>query len=577
MIKKDKVVRKGVLKTHIRVVEGYRDSSGKIKQRTIKTFGYLEDQSNPNEFLKEVEQFNTDYFKKKDLEKDDFHKPFTESRNNTIYNYGYKYLEGIYNSLNIDKFFDNIKTNCQFSLKDIFKFLVIERIMNPDSKRATLQKINTLFNSSFSFELHDAYRSLDYYCDYGVQLQKYLNEQIKSLIGRNTEYAYYDVTNYYTSLDFSDPDDIRQKYVSKEHQLTPIVQLGLFMDDKGIPLSMSIFKGNTADSKTLQPIMQEIKKEYNLNRLIVVADKGINSNDNLNYICNNNDGYVVSQILRGKKGSRYHERLFQENLYNHVSDKFKYQLFEEDYDGIDENGNRVSRKRKVLIYWKYEDAVNAARKRDEKLNKAIKSLGNNAYAIKHSYEEYIKEVHSINETGQLCNKVERLIDNAKVAEDAKYDGYFCLITSELDYDYKKIMEVYSGLWRIEESFKITKSDLAARPIFLNTEKHIRGHFLICYCALLILRLLQYKLEYKLSVERIVKALNSSNCLIEDREEIRILKNNDYQDYKKDTTILSDEAESLNDFLFILDKFNVEIPRCRYKLNKFKEYLNTIKY
>lgn len=444
--------------------------------------------------------------------------------------------------------------------------------MNPDSKRATLQKINTLFNPSFSFELHDVYRSLDYYCDYGTQLQKYLNDQIKKLVGRKTEYAYYDVTNYYTSLDFSDPDDIRQKYVSKEHQLTPIVQLGLFMDENGLPLSMNVFKGNTADSKTLQPIMKEIKKEYNLNRLIVAADKGINSNDNLNFICNNNDGYVVSQILRGKKGRRYQDRLFNEDLYTHVSDKFKYQLFEEEYEGKDLNNNPVLRKRKVLIYWKYDDAVNTARKRDEKLNKAIKSLGNNAYAIKHSYEEYIKELHTINKTGELCDKVERFIDNAKAAEDAKYDGYFCLITSELNYDYKKIMEVYSGLWRIEESFKITKSDLSARPIFLNTEKHIRGHFLICYCALLVLRLLQYRLDYKLSVERIVKALNSSNCLIEDRDEIRILKNSDYQEYKKDSTFLSNEVESLNDFLFILEKLNVEMPRSRYKFNKFKEYL-----
>lgn len=577
MIKKDKVIRKGKNKTHIRVVEGYRDSSGKIKQKTIKTFGYLEDQPNPEKFLEEVEQFNKDYFNKKDLLKSDYNKPFIESTNNTIYNYGYKYLEGIYNSLNIDEFFDDIKINSRFSLKDIFKFLVIERIMNPDSKRATLQKINTLFNSQFSFELHDIYRSLDYYCDYGTRLQKYLNDQIKRLVGRNTEYAYYDVTNYYTSLDYSNPDDIRQKYVSKEHQLTPIVQLGLFMDDKGLPLSMEVFKGNTADSKTLQPIMKEVKREYNLDRLIIVADKGINSNDNLNFICNNKDGYVVSQILRGKKGNRYHDRLFNEELYTKVSEKFKYQIFEENYEGKDENNNIISRKRKVLIYWKFDDAVNAARKRDEKLNKAIKALGNNAYAIKHSYEEYIKEVYTINKTGELCDKVERYIDNTKAAEDAKYDGYFCLITSELNYDYKKIMEVYSGLWRIEESFKITKSDLLARPIFLNTEKHIRGHFLICYCALIILRLLQYKLEYKLSVERIVKALNSSNCLIEDKDEIRILKNSDYQEYKKDSTILSDEAESLNDFIFILEKLNVEIPRYRYKFNKFKEYLSTIKY
>ena len=130
----------------------------------------------------------------------------------------------------------------------------------------------------------------------------------------------------------------------------PIVQMGLFIDNNALPISMSLFSGNTSDSKTLQPIMVEIKKNYNLNRLIVVADKGLNSTSNINYIINNDDGYVVSQILKGKKGSRYQEKLFNDSLYTYNKDKtFKYQEFIEDYEIKKTNGNKETKKRKVLI------------------------------------------------------------------------------------------------------------------------------------------------------------------------------------------------------------------------------------
>ena len=222
----------------------------------------------------------------------------------------------------------------------------------------------------------------------------------------------------------------------------------------------------------------------------------LNYTSNINYIVNNNDGYVVSQILKGKKGNRYHEQLFEESNYTYNQNgTFKYKLFEEDYEIINLEGEKETRKRKVLIYWKLEDAILEAKKRDDKLARALKSLGNNAYAIKHTYEQYIKELHTVDETGEIADKVERVLDNDKVSEDAKYDGYFCIITSELDYDYKKILEVYGNLWKIEESFRITKSDLEVRPIYVNTTEHINGHFMICYTALVIIRLLQLKLKH----------------------------------------------------------------------------------
>lgn len=579
MVRKDKVIRKDVHKTHIRVVEGYYDENGKVKQRTIKSFGYLEDQEDPKSFLEKVQAFNDNFLKDKKIKKDSFSKFFNEDKYNVPYNYGYKFLESVYDSLELDKFFNNLDYKCKYDLNSIFKFLTIERILNPDSKRATLQERKSLYKYDSKFELYDIYRSLDKFSEVKVDLQKYINEKVTKLIGRDSSYAYYDVTNYYNEIDFpKDENDLRQRGVSKEHRVDPIIQLGLFIDSNGLPISMSLFKGNTSDSKTLQPVMKEIKDSYNLNRLIVVADKGLNSTSNINYIVNNNDGYVVSQILKGKKGKRYQDKLFEEKNYTYNHDRtFKYQLFEEDYDIINLDGEKETKKRKVLIYWKLEDAVLEAKKRDDKLSRALKSLGNNAYAIKHTYEQYIKEFHTVGQTGEVADKVQREIDEEKVNEDIKYDGYFCIITSELDYDYKKILEVYSNLWKIEESFRITKSDLETRPIYVSAEARINGHFITCYVALLIIRMLQMKLNYKLSVERIVRALNTSNCVIEDDDTIMVLQNKGYQAYEGENTILTNENETMNDFVQIINAMKAQIPYTRYKTENFEKYLESIKY
>lgn len=577
MIRYDKHKLKSGIKTQVRVVEGYRDKDSKMKQRTIKNFGYLEDHVNDPTFIEQVIKFNEEYFKvKKDNKVLDI-KPFYLDESSVTYNYGYRFLESVYEVLELDKFFNNLDTNCEFPLNTIFKYLVIQRILNPDSKRATYQLKNNMYGFDNNFELHHIYRALDIFNKVKVELQKYINDRIKEIIRRDSSYAYYDVTNYYNEIDFpKDENDLRQRGVSKEHRVDPIIQLGLFIDSNGIPISMSLFRGNTSDTKTLQPVMKEIKENYNLNRLIVVADKGLNSSSNINYIVNNKDGYVVSQIIRGKKGKRYQEKLFDESLYTYNKERtFKYQEFIEEYQIINKEGKQETKKRKVLIYWKLEDAILEARKRDDKLERAIKSLGNNAYAIKHTYEQYIKEIHTVDKTGEAADKLERVLDENKINEDALYDGYFCIITSELDYDYKKILEVYGSLWKIEESFRITKSDLEVRPIYVSNESRINGHFLTCYVALVLIRLLQYKMNYTMSVERIVRALNSSKCIMEKDGVIRILRNETVIELEDDETIESDQA--LGDYLKIIEAYKCSIPQSKYRVKQFQTFLKTIKY
>lgn len=574
MIRYDKHKRKDGIKTQVRVVEGYR-AGGKIKQKTIKDFGYLEDQENRDEFLSLVKKFDEEYKKEKLLLKKNTRKKFFEDDSSIKYNYGYKYLSAIYDSLELDKFFSNVSFKGEYDLNSILKYFSIQRILNPSSKRHTTQIMRNFYNNSINFDLADVYRSLDKFSDLSVDIQKYLNDKMVSMIGREFDYGYYDVTNYYCEIDYPDENlGLRQRGVSKEHRTDPIIQFGLFMDENSLPVCMSIFPGNTSDSLTFQPTMNKIKEKYNLKKIIAVADKGMNTSKNIDYLINSGNGFVFSQILKGKKGKRYHEIMFDENGYTYNSSKtFKYKTFIEEYDATDLNGNKIKRQRKVLIYWKYEDAIMAARKRDDKLNKALKSLGNNAFTIKHAYDEYIKELYTTLD-GEIADNVYRSVDYQKAIEDAKFDGFFAIITSELDFDYSKILETYSGLWRIEESFRITKSQFEARPIFVRTKKHIEGHFLICFISLLIIRLLQLKMGYSLSAERIIDALNTSMCISDSLNKIRILKNDELLVFDESNKLTFDN-QRINDLLLVIKALDAEIPYAEYTKNEFDKYLNSI--
>ena len=576
MIRYDKHKRKDGIKTQVRVVEGYR-VNGRIKQKTIKDFGYLEDQENKDEFVAIVKKFDEDYKKGKLLLKKNTRKKFFEDNNSVKYNYGYKFLSAIYDSLKLEEFFSNVDFKGDYDLNSILKYFAIQRNLNPSSKRHTTQIMKNLNENNIDIELADDYRSLDKFSDLNTDIQKYINERIVKLIGRKFDYGFYDVTNYYCEVDFPDENGgLRQRGVSKEHRTDPIIQFGLFIDENSLPVCMSIFPGNTSDSLTFQPTMNKIKENYSLKKIIAVADKGMNSSKNIDYLVNSGNGFVFSQILKGKKGKRYHEIMFDENGYIYNSSKtFKYKTFIEDYDATDKDGNKIKRQRKVLIYWKYEDAVMAARKRDDKLDKALKSLGNNAFTIKHAYDEYIKDLY-ITENGEVADIVSRSVDYDKAKEDAKFDGYFAIVTSELDYDYTKILETYSGLWRIEESFRITKSQFEARPIFVRTKKHIEGHFLICFISLLIIRMLQLKMNYSLSAERIIEALNTSTCITDSLNKVRVLKNDEVLVLNESNKLTLDN-QTINDLLSIINAMGAEVPYAEYTKQEFDKYLNSIVY
>ena len=596
MIKIDKRTNvDGTPRTQVRVVEGYRPGPRMpTKQRTIRDFGYLEDQADPEAFMAKVKEFNANYRAENvplRIEATGTARMYCEE--NRPQNYGYKFLESVYDLLEINSFINGYEKAQRFrgeySLGDIFKFLVLARILRPDSKRASCQMKNGFYGMRTDFTLPDVYRSLDHFAGFEVELQRHLNERVKERIGRDLSYAFYDVTNYFFEIDFPDgEDDLRQRGVSKEHRTDPITAMGLFLDTNGLPVSMSIFPGNTSDSLTLQPTMQDVKQSYGLGRLVVVADKGLNSSKNIDMIVNIGDGFLFSQIIRGKKGQRYNEKLFDESGWISNEDAtYRYKLFTEEYEGKDRDGKKEIRKRKVLLYWSKAEADIARRKREEKLKKTVRSVKNNAYSIKKGIDEYTKEDIIDKKTGEILKNTKKLrsVDFAKAEKDAMYDGYFCIITSELDYDERKIRQVYGGLWRIEQSFRIMKSDLYARPVFVSKNEHIRAHFLICFVALLIIRIIQHRMGQKvLSAERIARALSIATCRVlkggiiqldDVGGAIAFQKVRNKKGEMVDTLAYSDKDEIALDYKAIQDIFGTDFYNVYARQEVFNKFLKKI--
>lgn len=593
MISKHKIkLKDGTIKTNVRIVEGYRPGPGQSpKQRQIKNFGYAEDYTDQAAFWKMVEQAEADF-------KESKHRIVAELNPQRLikdakrYNLGYTYLESIYDFLELDKFFSSLKYDVTYDLNGIFKYLVIERILNPDSIRAMLQRKSSWYGCRNDFQYHHAIRALDYLEENMEGLQDHLNRVIERKVGRTKEYLFYDTTNFYFEKDYAEEGALGQKGVSKEHSVNPIVQFGLFMDSNKLPVRMQAFPGNTSDTLTYLPMIQAMKARDGFGRIISVADKGMNSADNVSYIYSNGDGYVFSQILKGKKGTRYQSRMFDETAYTWNADRtYKYQLFEEDYQyavpkEIDKSG-KMTAKRKVLIYWKKSIAEREAKKREIKLGKAAKFHTNTAYGLTHDATQYVTATHVDEGTGIIANKTIYAVDMDKAKEDAKYDGYFCIVTSELNYDRAKIHEVYGQLINIEDSFRICKTDLNARPIYVHTDEHIKAHLLVCFTALLVVRLLEYKMGADfISTERIRRALSSFGCS-EIAKGIMFLNmvetNQDYVQKVDEcgnayySLLLSDTDETISDLTKIQKAFGEEFQLAHVKQERLAKHLKKIKF
>ena len=557
-------------KSHNRIylsfVQGYRDETGKIKHRTVKKIGYLDELE--KQFDNPIEHF-------KNIAKEKNNNEITEytiknlntktiNVNVNSKNLGYIVLKKIYKELQIDNFLSNEqkKLKMKYDLNKIFELLIFSRILFPASKNETFNN-KDIFFEKFDFSLKDLYRSLDYFNSFRDDILRLIWDNTKDKYNRDTSISYYDTTNYYFEISYNDEDLIdengtilekgyRKKGPSKEHRKTPIISMGLLMDKIGIPLSYDLFPGNESEKLQMRPALKSTKAKYGIKKTIIVADRGQNTSDNLVFIAGkndddhtNHDGYVYGQSIIGadkefKTWAISQDGFINDYVYDEDGNLVTYKERIEDENGkllryeekpvIFKHKSRVYAKKvkikkdnnrkvnytvyqKQMIYYSKQYADRQKHERENVVKKAkdlIENPGKYTQATSYGCTKYINNIRFDEETGEIPKGLELSLKLDKIKEEEKFDGYYSIVTSEKDLSDKEIREIYKGLWKIEESFKITKSNLETRPIYVWTKEHIEAHFLTCFISLVIIRLLEYKTNRKYSTRKMIDSLKKFN-------------------------------------------------------------------
>lgn len=534
-------------KVFLSFVQGYR-VDGKVRHKTIEKIGYLDElekkYDDPLAHFKAIAKLKNetnDVNKKIEVAVNQRLENDTSSRKNL----GYVIPKKIYSLLDINNFFQSKQKRLKvdYNLNSIFSLLTYNRFLTPSSKKNAYDNCSNFFES-YDFSLDDVYRSLDYFSKYSKELQKHLYNQTSTIIERSNKLAYYDVTNYYFEIPYNDEDiyddngdlvkkGTRKKGVSKEHRKTPIIQMGLLMDSNGVPMAFDTFPGNESEKGSLLPIVKRAKKDFELERVIVVADRGLNTSDNTAFLsgknddtCKNNDGYVYGQSVLGadkefktwvldnnsyvqdEEFDKYGEKI----TFTHKSRVYAKKIQLKDKSGKRSINTTIYQKQMVYYSKKYSEKQKKDRQRTiEKAKHLISNPGLYTRATSVGASSYVNNLKFVKSTGEIPDGLKLSLNLEKITEEEKYDGYYSIVTSEKHLTDKEIRDIYRGLWEIEESFKIIKSEFKARPIYVKTDNHIEAHFLICFVSLLIMRILEYKLEQKFSVKKIRNTLNNYSC------------------------------------------------------------------
>lgn len=538
-------------KTYLSIVDGYR-VNGKVKQKVYKKIGYLEDLekqfSDPILYFKqEVEILKKQFISK-------ITTTFDINQDNTFdddtFNIGYAYLKAIFKKLDINSVLKNkqYSTNIEYSLSKACELLTYSRILEPGSIKYTYEHKNQFFEP-FDLSLDDLYRCLNPLLDCKDDIFKTIWENTKEEYNRDASTSYYDCTNYYFEIEYDDEDiknddgkiikkGIRKRGPEKNHRPDPIVEMGLLLDKQGFPISYNLFPGNVSEKETLIPEIHNIKRRHNIDKVIVVADRGLNCSDNMikmsgiNLDKENRDGYIYGQSVRGAdqefknwilsgdyKVDKVIDDEGNEIIFKHKSRIYPKKMYiTRDDKGLTKSGNKKKQSivvdQKQMVYYSQKYADKQKRDRQMVIEKAkdlIKNPGAYTRATSYGAAGYINNIKFDKETGVVSNGSELSLNFEKIAEDEKLDGYYSIVTSEENLSDLELRNIYKGLSKIEETFKITKSEFNARPINVRLEEHIDAHFLICFISLVIIRIIQKKINDKYTIKNILEKMKNFKC------------------------------------------------------------------
>lgn len=464
-------------------------------------------------------------------------------------------LDPVFSALGLDRLFASVKhaSKIRYDLQGLVRLLVYGRILEPASKCATMEQNGTyhepLVSSDNPDNVYDALTVID---ENAEKVFRRMNTCIKRGIGRNPSLVFYDVTNFYFEIAEADEDvldesgnvvkkGLRKFGVSKENRKQPIVQIGLFMDDNGIPVSFEMFPGNTLDHHTLRPAMERTVDGFGLGRFVLVADRGMYSAPNMCHVTDAGNGYIVSKSLRKSTAATRRWAVSPEG-YTVVSDRFRRKsrivrrevtLVKKDKDGKETRERRKFTEKEV-VYWSEAFYRREMHEHKSFLDFVERLRANPAgfrvsAAQSKSLRKFLKDEYLNKKTNEVVDgrKLVAMIDEDKLNEFNELMGYYMIATSELDTPDQEIIDKYHGLTQIEDQFREMKGTLEARPVFVNTPGHVHAHLLVCFIALTMMRLVQRRIamaeprpdaggdlkwSYGMSGERLSKALREWQVL-----------------------------------------------------------------
>jgi len=522
-------------RTYLSIAKTYRDrETKKNRSRVIRSIGYLDElekeYADPIAHFREVarrmtEEENAAKSVTLSISMDEELPKDTDGRKN----FGYAAIMKIYHELFLHEHFaaKSRYQKFEYNTNSIMLLLVISRILSPGSKKKAFEEKGRYFER-FNFKLADVYRSLSHFAKIGDETQKFLHGQIAKKYGRDTSVVYFDVTNFYFEID--EQDDLRKRGVNKEHRPNPIVQMGLALDRDGIPIRYKIFPGNKHDSETFRDVVGEICKNYDAGRIVAVGDMGVITSENIWYLIGGKPhkprhGYVFSYSVR-KAAKKFKEYVLDDEGYmnrdggpwedgddykvksRHMAREIEITIIR---GGKETNVKEIVQEKQV-VFWNKKYADKAKAERNAMLAKALRFIKDPTKYKRHTGHGSAKYINGIDkDTGEVNPSTLLSINWGLVSEEEKYDGYYAILTSELMMPADAVIETYRGLWEIEETFRVTKGDIEARPIYVSRSDRIDAHLLICFIALIIIRILQKKTGHVYSAEKIINALNSISC------------------------------------------------------------------
>jgi len=557
--------KKGI---YYQVYEGkHNKEKGYTTQKSIKVIGYyeklkLEGIDNPEEYAKNIVK-EMENNRKIEIEKMETSKISNDSETkNAGYFLIHAFLEKLKIKYTIDLF--NYGRKVKYSLYDILCFLIYAQIIDPKSKLDEYKSFKSKITNSTNFSYDQILDALEILGQDYISVINIVNDQMKHFYKRNVNTLFFDCTNYYFEID--KPFEDKQKGPSKEKRTDPIIGQALLLDATQIPLSMQMYPGNQSEKPMIRRLISEMKKNFNIKgKTIQIADKGLNCGQNIFEAIKNNDGYIYSQSVKM------------------LSDKEKkWVILDKDYNEIYKDGELIFKSKSCIDDFEYKfeyegkmythkfkqkRIVFRSKDLESKHLTEINALVDKALnlckskAKKEQFGDAAKYIDfkQIDKNGEIIEgKNIKFLKKDLIEKEKKLCGFNMLITSEIDEPNESIYNAYHHLWRIEQSFRILKSTLASRPVFLRDKNKIYGHFLICYLSLLAIRYLELIVfDDKISYQKIVNFIRNFEVVSVPNGFLNCLKQKDYlEDIQKLTSITINNKYFHEDLFEKLEKTTI---------------------